>query len=69
MYSWNELETCFLSLYNASYIFSILVWLYHSNRLVVPSHTFLWEKIGYVPTTVLIKQTSGIAICIQGTNE
>ena len=69
MYSWNERVTCFLSLNNASYIVSSLVWLYHSNRLVVPSHTFLWEKIGYVPTTVLIKQTSGVAICNHGTNE
>ena len=39
---------------NASSIFSSLVWLYNSSRLVVPSRTFLWEKIGYVPTTVLI---------------
>ena len=54
MYSWNERVICFLSLNNASYIFSSLVWLYHSNRLVVPSHTFLWEKIGYVPSKVLI---------------
>ena len=54
MYSWNELVTCFLSLNNASYLFSILVCPYDANRLVVPSHTFLWEKIGYVPTTVLI---------------
>ena len=69
MYSCNERVTCFLSLNNASYIFSSLVWLYHSNRLVVPSHTFLREKIGYVPTKVLIKQTSGVAIRIHGTNE
>ena len=69
MYSWNERVTCFLSLYNASYIFSSLVWLYDANRLVVPSHTFLWEKIGYVPPTVLIKQTSGVAILLHGTNE
>ena len=54
MYSWNELVTCFLSLINASYIFSSLVRLYDANRLVAPSHTFLWEKIGYVPTKVLI---------------
>ena len=54
MYSFNERVTCFLSLSNASYIFSTLVWLYDANRLVVPSHTFLWDKIGYVPTTVLI---------------
>ena len=54
MYSWNEQVTCFLSLSNASYLFSTLVWLYDANRLVVPSHTFLWEKIGYAPTTVLI---------------
>ena len=44
----------FLSLNNASYIFSSLVWLYDANRLVVPSHTFLWEKNGYLPTKVLI---------------
>ena len=44
MYSWNERVTCFFSLNNASYIFSILVWLFDANRLVVPSHTFLWEK-------------------------
>ena len=69
MYSWNERVTCFLSLSNAAYIFSSLVWLCDANRLVVPSHTFLWEKIGYVPTTVLFKQTSGVAICIHGTNE
>ena len=69
MYSWNERVTCFLSLTNASYLFSISVWLYDANRLVVPSHTFLWEKIGYVPTTVLIQQTIGFAICIHGTNE
>ena len=69
MYSWNERVTCFLSLNNASYIFSSLVWLYDAYRLVVPSHTFLWEKIGDVPTTVLIKQTSGVAICNRGTNE
>ena len=54
MYSWNELVTCFLSLNNASCLFSILVWLYDANRLVVPSHTFLWEKTSYVPTKVLI---------------
>ena len=69
MYSWNERVTCFLSLNNASYTFSTLVWLYDAKRLVVPSHTFLWEKIGYVPITVLIYQTSGVAICIHGTNE
>ena len=54
MYSWNERETCFLFLNNASSIISSLVWLYHANRLVVPSHTFLWVKIRYVPTKVLI---------------
>ena len=54
MNSWNERVTCFVSLNNASYIFSSLVWLCEANRLVVPSLTFLWEKIGYVPTTVLI---------------
>ena len=54
MYSWNERVTCFLSLNNASYIFSSLVWLYDANRLVVPSHTFLWEKNGYLPSKVLI---------------
>ena len=69
MYSWNELVTCFLSLNIASYLFSILVCPYDANRLVVPSHTFLWEKIGCVPTTVLILQTSGVAICTHGTNE
>ena len=69
MYSWNERVTCFIFLNNASYIFSILVWLYDANRLVVPSHTFLWEKIGYVRTKVLIYQASGVAICIHGTNE
>ena len=69
MYSWNERVTCFLLQNNASSIISLLVWLYHSNRLVVPSHTFLWEKIGYVPSKVFIKQTSGVAICIHGTNE
>ena len=69
MYSWNERLTCFLSLNNASYIFSSLVWLYDANRLVVPSHTFLWVKIGFIPTKVLNKQTSGVAICIHGTNE
>ena len=53
MYSWNERVTCFLSLNNACSIISSLVWLYHANGLVVPSHTFLWEKIGYVPTKVL----------------
>ena len=69
MYSWNERVTCFLSLNNASYIFRLLVWLYVANRLVVPSHTFLWVKIGYVPTKVFIKKTSGVAICIHGPNE
>ena len=69
MYSWNERVTCFLSLKHASNIFRLLVWLYDANRLVVPSHTFLWEKIGYIPTKVLLKQTSGVAICIHGTNE
>ena len=54
MYAWKERGTCFLSLNNASYIFSSLVWPYDANRLVVPSHTFQWAKIGYVPTTVLI---------------
>ena len=54
MYAWNERGTNFLSLNNASYIFSSLVWPYVANRLVVPSHTFLWEKIGYVSTKVLI---------------
>ena len=53
MYSWSEPVTCFLSLNNASYIFSSLVWPYDANRLVVPSHAFLWAKIGYVPTKVL----------------
>ena len=69
MYSWNERVTCFLTQNNASYIFSSLVWLYNANRLVVPSHTFLWENNGYVPTTVFILQTSGVEICIHGTNE
>ena len=69
MYSWNEQVTCVFTLKHASYIFRLLVWLYDANRLVVPSHTFLWEKIGYVPTTVLFKQTSTVAICIHGTNE
>ena len=69
MYSWNERVTRFLSLNNASCIFSILIWLYDANRLVVPSHTLLWEKIGYVPTKVLMKQTSGVAILLHGTNE
>ena len=53
MYSWIERVTCFLSLNNASYIFSSLVWLNYANELVVPSHTFLWEKIGYLPTKVI----------------
>ena len=69
MYSWNERVTRFLTQNIASYIFRSLVWLYDANRLVVPSDTFLWEKFGYVPTTVLIYQTSGVAICIHGTNE
>ena len=69
MYSWNERVTCYLSLNNASYLFSSLVWLYDANRLVVPSHTFLCEKIGYLPTKVLIKLTSGVAILLHGTNE
>ena len=69
MYSWNERVTCFLSLNNASYLFSSLDWLYDANRLVVPSHTFVWEKIGYLPTKVLIKPTSGVAILLHGTNE
>ena len=69
MYSWNEWATCVLSLNNASSIISSLVWLYHANRLVVPSHTFLWVKIGYLPTKVLIKQTCGVAILLHGTNE
>ena len=67
--SWNERVTCFLSQNNPSSIISSLVWLYHANRLVVPSHTFLWEKIGYVPTKVLLKQTIGVAILLHGTNE
>ena len=54
MYSWNERVTCFLSQNYAPSIISSLVWLYHANRLVVTSHTFLWEKIRYVPTKVLI---------------
>ena len=69
MYSWNERVTCFLSLNNADSIISSLVWLYHSNRSIVPSHTFLWVKIGYIPTKVLIKQTRGVAILLHGTNE
>ena len=69
MYSWNERVTCFLSPNNASSIISSLVWLYHANRLVVPSHTFLWVKIGYLPTKVLIKQTSAVAIQLHATNE
>ena len=69
MYSWNERVTCFLSHNHASSIINSLVSLYHANRLVVPSHTFLWEKIGYVPTKVLIKQTCGVAILCHGTNE
>ena len=67
--TWNEPVTCFLSLNNASSIISSLVWLYHANRLVVPSHTFLWVKIGYLPTKVLILQTIGVAILLHGTNE
>ena len=54
MNSWNDRVTCFVSLNYASYIFSSLVWLYDANILVVHSHTFLWEKVGYVPTKVLI---------------
>ena len=54
MYTWNERVTCFLSINNASSIIGSLVWLYHANRLVVPSNTFLWEKIGYLHTKVLI---------------
>ena len=54
MYSWIEQVTCFLLQNNASSIISSLVWLYDANRLVVPSHTFLWENIGYLPTKVLI---------------
>ena len=54
MYSLNERVTCFLSLNNASYIFSSLVWRYDANRLLVSSNTFLWQKIGYLPTKVLI---------------
>ena len=69
MYSWIERVTCFLFLKNASSIISSLVWLYHANRLVVPSHTILWVKIGLLPTKVLIKQTSGVAILLHGTNE
>ena len=69
MYSWKERVTCFLSLNNASYAFGSLVWLYDANRLVVPSHKFLWVKIGYLPTKVLIKKTSGVAILLHGTNE
>ena len=69
MYSWNERETCFLTQNNASYIFSSLVWLYDANRIVLPSHTSLWEKIGYVPTKDLMKQISGVAILLHGTNE
>ena len=69
MYSWNERVTCFLSFNNASYLFSILVRLYDANRLVVPSHTFLWVKIGYHPTKVLIKQSNGVVILLHGTNE
>ena len=67
--SWNEPVTSFLSQNNPSSIIRSLVWLYHANRLVVPSHTFLWVKIGYLPTKVLIKQTSGVAILLHGTNE
>ena len=69
MKSWNERVICLLSQNNPYSIISSLVWLYHANTLVVPSHTFLWEKIGYVPTNVLIQQTIGVAICIHGTNE
>ena len=69
MYSWIERVTCFLSLNNASSIISSLVWQDNANRLVVPSHTFLWVKIGLLPTKVLIKQTSGVAILLHGTNE
>ena len=69
MYSWNERVTCFHSQNNASSIISSLVCLYHANRLVVPSHTFLWEKMGYVPTKVLIKQTCEVVILLPGTNE
>ena len=69
MYSWKERVTCFLSRNNASSIISSLVWLYHANRLVVPSYTFLWVINGYLPTKVLIKQTSGVAILLHGTSE
>ena len=69
MFSWNERVTCFLSLNNASSIISSLVWLFYANRLVVPSPTFLWVKNDYLPTKVLIKQTSGVAILLHGTNE
>ena len=54
MYTWNERVTCFLSINDASSIIGSLVWLYHANRLVVSSNTFLWEKIGYLHTKVLI---------------
>ena len=69
MYSWNERVTCVLSLNNASLLIVSLVWLYDAIRLVVPSHTFLWEKIGYPSTKVLIKQPSLVAIPIHGTYE
>ena len=44
-----------------------MVWLYGANRLVVPSHTILWETIGYLTTMVLIKQPCGVTILIHET--
>ena len=35
---------------------------------MVPSHTFLWEKIGYIPFMVLTYQPSAVPIVMHGTS-
>ena len=43
------------------------VWLYYAVRSVVPSHTFLWEKIDYIPIMVISSQPSADPIVMHGT--
>ena len=60
---------CSLSLNSANSAIRSIVWLYYVIRLVVPSHTFLWEKIGCVPIMVLTYQPSAVPIVMHGTYE
>ena len=53
---------CPFSLNNASLSIDPLVWLYDVDRLVVPAHTSLWEKLTILLPKMLIWQPSGVAV-------